>query len=298
MKPKLVVIEGTNASGKSGLGVALAAHYGGEVVSADSRQVFRGLDLGSGKITLEEMQGVRHHLIDVAEPNEFFSMHDFQRMAYEAVDDIRARGRTPFLVGGTGLYVASVTEGYVMSDTEPDLEYRAYLETMDTPKLYEMLRELRPEMEIDEKNRNRVMRQLEKIHDGDDHSAPNAPRYDCLKLGVTWPRPVLRARSNFSAATMPVMMGEGSTPCSRQNSAAPTTRSFRRSLRTGSAPTRATVSFSARFWKRRSRSSTLLSTFSRTPSPNLAISAWALASMEARAASRISGSAMACQMYS
>ena len=194
MKPKLVVIEGTNASGKSGLGVALAAHYGGEVVSADSRQVFRGLDLGSGKITPEEMQGVRHHLIDIAEPNEFFSMHDFQRLAYEAVDDIRARGRTPFLVGGTGLYVASVTEGYVMSDTEPDLEYRAYLETMDTPKLYEMLRELRPEMEIDEKNRNRVMRQLEKIHDGDDHSAPNAPRYDCLKLGVTWPRPVLRAR--------------------------------------------------------------------------------------------------------
>ena len=194
MKPKLVVIEGTNASGKSGLGVALAAHYGGEVVSADSRQVFRGLDLGSGKITPEEMQGVRHHLIDIAEPNEFFSMHDFQRLAYEAVDDVRARGRTPFLVGGTGLYVASVTDGYVMSDTEPDLEYRAYLETMDTPKLYEMLRELRSEMEIDEKNRNRVMRQLEKIHDGDDHSAPNAPRYDCLKLGVTWPRPVLRAR--------------------------------------------------------------------------------------------------------
>ena len=194
MKPKLVVIEGTNASGKSGLGVALAAHYGGEVVSADSRQVFRGLDLGSGKITPEEMQGVRHHLIDIAEPNEFFSMHDFQRLAYEAVDDVRARGRTPFLVGGTGLYVASVTDGYVMSDTEPDLEYRAYLETMDTPKLYEMLRELRPEMEIDEKNRNRVMRQLEKIHDGDDHSAPNAPRYDCLKLGVTWPRPVLHAR--------------------------------------------------------------------------------------------------------
>ena len=193
MKPKLVVIEGTNASGKSGLGVALAAHYGGEVVSADSRQVFRRLDLGSGKITPEEMQGVRHHLIDIAEPNEFFSMHDFQRLAYEAVDDVRARGRMPFLVGGTGLYVASVTEGYVMSDTEPDLEYRAYLETMDTPKLYEMLRELRPEMEIDEKNRNRVMRQLEKIHDGDDHSAPNAPRYDCLKLGVTWPRPVLRA---------------------------------------------------------------------------------------------------------
>ena len=77
------------------LTAALAAHYGGEVVSADSRQVFRGLDLGSGKITPEEMQGVRHHLIDIAEPNEFFSMHDFQRLAYEAVDDGRGAGR-PF----------------------------------------------------------------------------------------------------------------------------------------------------------------------------------------------------------
>lgn len=194
MKPKLVVIEGTNASGKSGLGVELAAHYGGEIVSADSRQVFRGLDLGSGKITPEEMKGVPHHLIDVAGPNDFFSMHDFQRLAYEAIDGILARGRTPFLVGGTGLYIASVTEGYVMSDAEPDLEYRAYLETLETPKLYEMLISLCPGVEIDARNRNRVMRRLEKIHDGDDGGAPNAPRYECLKLGVTWPREILRAR--------------------------------------------------------------------------------------------------------
>ena len=194
MKPKLVVIAGTNASGKSGLGVKLAKHYGGEIVSADSRQVFRGLDLGSGKITVEEMQGVPHHLIDVVEPNDFFSMHDFQRMAYAAIDDIVARDKTPFLVGGTGLYVASVTEGYVMSDTEPDLEYRAYLETFETPKLYEMLVALRPDTDVEPKNRNRVMRILEKIHDGDDLSAPNQPRYDCLKLGVTWERDVLRRR--------------------------------------------------------------------------------------------------------
>lgn len=194
MKPKLVVIEGTNASGKSGLGVELAAHYGGEVVSADSRQVFRGLDLGSGKITPEEMRSVSHHLIDIVEPNDFFSMHDFQRLAYEAIDGILSRGRQPFLVGGTGLYVASVTEGYVMSDTKPDLEYRAYLETLDTPTLYQKLRTARPDVEVDGRNRNRVMRMLEKIHDGDDLCAPNAPRYDCLKLGVTWDRPVLRDR--------------------------------------------------------------------------------------------------------
>lgn len=191
---KLIVIEGTNASGKSGLGVCLAEKYGGEIVSADSRQVFRGLDLGSGKITPEEMRDVPHHLIDVAEPNEFFSMHDFQRLAYRAIDSICARGKTPFLVGGTGLYVESVTEGYVMNDLKPDLEYRAYLETFETPELYQMLIQLRPGIEIDPKNRNRVMRRLEKIHDGDEESVPNQPRYDCLKLGVSWKPEVLRAR--------------------------------------------------------------------------------------------------------
>ena len=192
--PPLIVIEGTNASGKSGLGVELAARFDGEIVSADSRQVFRGLDLGSGKITPDEMKGVPHHLIDVCEPDEFFSMHDFQRLAYDAIEDIRARGKTPFLVGGTGLYVASVTEGYVMSDKTPDLAYRAELETYDTPALYRMLREKLPDIEIDERNRNRVMRVLEKLHDGDDFAAQNQPRYDCLKLGVTWERSVLRAR--------------------------------------------------------------------------------------------------------
>ena len=194
MKPKLIVIEGTTASGKSGMGVELAAHYGGEIISADSRQVFRGLDLGSGKITPEETQGVPHHLIDVVNPNDFFSMHDFQRIAYEAIDDVIARGKIPFLVGGTGLYVASVTEGYVMSDIEPDLEYRAHLETFETPKLYEMLMAVRPDSDVDPKNRNRVMRILEKIHDGDDIDAPNQPRYDCLKIGMTYDRPVLRDR--------------------------------------------------------------------------------------------------------
>ena len=177
---KLIVVAGTNASGKSGLGVTLALRYGGEIVSADSRQVFRGLDLGSGKIAPEEMRGVPHHLIDVCEPGDFFSMHDFQRMAYDAIDGIVARGRLPFLVGGTGLYVASVTEGYVMSDSPPDLEYRDYLAV--------------PDVDVEPKNRNRVMRLLEKLHAGDDHVPHNRPRYECLKLGVTWDRETLRAR--------------------------------------------------------------------------------------------------------
>ena len=191
---KLIVVCGTNASGKSGLGVALAQRFGGEIVSADSRQVFRGLDLGSGKIAPEEMKGVPHHLIDVCEPGDFFSMHDFQRMAYEAIDGIVARGRLPFLVGGTGLYVACVTEGYVMSDSPPDLEYRAYLETFETPDLYRMLLKAIPDTDVEPKNRNRVMRLLEKLHAGDNHIPHNAPRYDCLKLGVTWDRETLRRR--------------------------------------------------------------------------------------------------------
>lgn len=193
-RPKLIVIAGTNASGKSGLGVRLAARYSGEIVSADSRQVFRGLDLGSGKIAPEETQGVPHHLLDVCEPGDFFSMHDFQRLAYEAIDGILARGRLPFLVGGTGLYIASVTDGYVMSDAAPDLAYREYLETFETPRLYEMLVAAVPDVQVEPKNRNRVMRLLEKLHAGDDHIPHNRPRYDCLKLGVTWEREVLKRR--------------------------------------------------------------------------------------------------------
>lgn len=194
MRGKLIVIMGTNASGKSGLGVELAARYGGEVVSADSRQVFRGLDLGSGKITPEETRGVPHHLIDVCGPGEFFSMADFQRLAYAAIDGILERGRLPFLVGGTGLYVDAVAEGYELSQVEPDLQLRAHLETFETPDLYAMLKEKLPDTDIDPKNRNRVMRALERLAADDFHPGRRAPRYEALKLGVTWDRETLKAR--------------------------------------------------------------------------------------------------------
>lgn len=193
-KGKLICVVGTNASGKSGLGVELAARFGGEIISADSRQVFKGLDLGSGKITAEEMRGVPHHLLDVRAPNEFFSMADFQSMAYAAIEDIAARGHLPFIVGGTGLYVDSVAEGYVLSGGAPDLEYRRELETYDTPALYEMLMEKAPDTDVDPKNRNRVMRLLERLKAGDDITPRREPRYDVLKLGVTWPREELCRR--------------------------------------------------------------------------------------------------------
>ena len=194
MLPKLIVIEGTNASGKSALGVTLAARFGGEIVSADSRQVYRRLDLGSGKVTPAEMNGVPHHLLDVREPGEFFSMADFQRLAYEAIDGILARGAVPFLVGGTGLYVDAVADGYELSDKSPDHNLRARLETFDTPALYEMLKEKLPDTDIDPRNRHRVMRALERLEADDYHPGRKSPRYELLKLGVTWPREILKQR--------------------------------------------------------------------------------------------------------
>ncbi len=193
-RPPLIAVVGTNASGKSGLAVELARRFAGEIVSADSRQVFKGLDLGSGKIIPAEMQGVPHHLLDICEADTFFSMADFQRMAYAAIDGITARGRLPFLTGGTGLYVDAVADGYVLSEVKPDLLYREHLETFTTPELFRMLNDLQPGALIDEHNRNRVMRRLEKIHAGDPGHSKREPRYRVLKLGVTWPREVLCRR--------------------------------------------------------------------------------------------------------
>ncbi len=193
-KPKMIVIVGTNASGKSGLGVEMARRFAGEVVSADSRQVYAGLNLGSGKITPEEMRGAPHHLLDVRRPGEFFSMADFQRLAYEAIDGILGRGRLPFLVGGTGLYVASVADGYVLSGKAPDLAYRAELETYETGQLYEMLQKRLPEAQVDRHNRNRVMRLLERLEADDYHPPKKEPRYQTLRLGVTWERQELARR--------------------------------------------------------------------------------------------------------
>lgn len=192
--PKVVAVVGTNASGKSALGIELAKQYGAEIISADSRQVFRGLDLGSGKVTPEEMQGVPHHLIDVRKPNEFFSMADFQRLSYQAIDGILGRGKLPMIVGGTGLYVDSVLDGYLLSDREPDLAYRAELEKLTTPQLYDTLLALKPDVQVEKNNRNRVMRIIERIHDGDDVMPGKQARYESLRLGVSWPREVLCRR--------------------------------------------------------------------------------------------------------
>lgn len=192
--PKIIAVVGTNASGKSGLGAALARRCSGEVISADSRQVYRGLNLGSGKITPAETLGVPHHLLDVCDPGAFFTLADYQRLAYQALDDVLQRGKLPFLVGGTGLYISAVCQGYVLGGIAPDLSYRAELEKYATAELVALLDAQSPGHGVDTANRNRVMRALERLHDGDTQRHPPVPRYDALRLGVTWDRPTLCRR--------------------------------------------------------------------------------------------------------
>lgn len=193
---KLIVITGTNASGKSGLGVELAKRFDGEIVSADSRQVFTGLDLGSGKITKEEMQGIPHYMIDVAAPNDFFSLKDYQTGAYAAIDDIIDRGKSPFLVGGTGLYINSVVDGYNLTDAKPDLEIRKKIEAMSREDIIAHLEGVNPDAlkSVDILNKRRLERALEKSLAGYSHDNESIPKYEVLEIGVTWPREVLYER--------------------------------------------------------------------------------------------------------
>lgn len=195
---KLVVLLGTNASGKSDLAIRLAKDFRGEVVSADSRQVYRRLDLGSGKISAEQAASVPHHLIDVVDVSENYSLATYQVAAYRAIDQIAAREKLPFLVGGTGLYISAIVDGYQLAEVPPNESLRAELETLALPDLVERLRSVDAEAaaHIDIRNPRRVIRAVELASAGFPSSAARRkqPRYECLQLGLTWPREVLAQR--------------------------------------------------------------------------------------------------------
>lgn len=193
---KLVVITGTNASGKSSLGIDLAVHYGTEIISADSRQIFYGLNLGSGKVTREEMKGVPHHLIDVVKPNEFYALSDYQKQAYEAIDGVINRGKIPFLVGGTGLYINAVVDGYNLNTVKPDFKLRKELENKSVDDLIDIIKKVSPETleKLDLNNKVRLERTAEKAMSGVLKENPSKPKYESLVIGVTWPREVLYER--------------------------------------------------------------------------------------------------------
>jgi len=160
---KLIVIVGPNASGKSELAVRLAKKFNGEVISADSRQVYKGLDIGSGKITKKEMRGIPHHLIDVISPKRTFTVAQYQKLALKAIKNIWQREKLPIICGGTGFYVQAVVDGLIIPEIKPDLKLRKKLEKKSTEELFNLLKrkDQRRAKEIDRHNKRRLIRALE-----------------------------------------------------------------------------------------------------------------------------------------
>ncbi|MBI2866529.1 MAG: tRNA (adenosine(37)-N6)-dimethylallyltransferase MiaA [Chloroflexi bacterium] len=159
----LVAIVGPTEVGKSALAVYLAQRFGGEIVNADSRQVYRGMDVGTAKPTAEERSLVPHHLFDLIDPDQPFSLALYQEHAYQAIADIQAQGRLPFLVGGTGQYVWAVLEGWQVPRVPPEAARRRELEARPGPQLYQELLRVDPvaAASIHPHNRRRIIRALE-----------------------------------------------------------------------------------------------------------------------------------------
>jgi tRNA dimethylallyltransferase len=204
MKQKLLVIVGPTASGKSALGVELAHRFGGEIVSADSRQVYRGLDIGTGKITKREMKGVPHYLLDVASPKRAFSADDFVKKARAAIADISRRGKLPILVGGTGFYIDALVGRIALPDVPPDPAFRLRVNNRTTAALFTQLRKVDPERAramstpSERNNRVRIVRALEIANSLGKvpyiKGSPLCARYDVLWLGIRPADTALRER--------------------------------------------------------------------------------------------------------
>ena len=140
MQSKVIVIVGTNASGKSGLAIELAKKFDGEVISADSRQVYKGLDIASGKITKKEMRGIPHHLLDVVNPKKVYSAADYARDGKKALADILTRGKTPIIAGGSGFYIDALLQSELLANVPANEVLREKLEQQSTKVLFMQLK--------------------------------------------------------------------------------------------------------------------------------------------------------------
>ncbi len=169
MKNKIICIVGPTASGKTGLAVELAKKINAEIISADSMQIYRGIDIGTAKVTKEEMQGIKHHMIDICDVSDKFSVADFKRICYDKIDDIISRNKNVIICGGTGLYISAVVDDMNFNEENVDYEYRDYLEKLAKEKsneyVYNLLKEVDPKSAevIHKNNLKRVIRALEII---------------------------------------------------------------------------------------------------------------------------------------
>ena len=163
---KIIVVAGPTASGKSDFAVELAKQVNGEIISADSRQIYKGLNLGTGKITQEEMKGIQHHMLDIISPGENFSVADYQKLARPIIEAILTRGETPIICGGTGQYIDALIYDTIFPTIPPLPEFRKELGERSVESLYEELKEKDPRRaeSIDPHNKVRLVRALEIIH--------------------------------------------------------------------------------------------------------------------------------------
>lgn len=201
-KVKIIAVVGPTAVGKTALGIELAKRFNGEIISGDSQQVYRHLDIGTAKATLEEQAEAPHHLIDVREVDEAYSAYDFVKEASTAIEDITSRGKLPIIVGGTGLYLQSLLEGYHLGgqvNQEEVLAYRQELEQLADAVLFDKIAE--QDIEIPELNRRRAIRALELATFGQDLENKETP-YDALLIGLNDDRQVLYERINHRVDVM------------------------------------------------------------------------------------------------
>lgn len=196
-KSKILVVLGPTAVGKSDLAVELALKFNGEVISADSRQVYTGLNIGAGKITKKEMKGVPHYLLDVASPKKIFTISDFQKLALEAIEEVLAKGKLPILCGGTGFYIQSIVDGISLPEVPPDEDLRNKLSKKSAPELFMMLQKLDPKRakNIDKHNHVRLIRAIEIAKAlGKVPKVKTKQLFDVLEIGLDLPGEDLREK--------------------------------------------------------------------------------------------------------
>lgn len=207
-KPQVIVIAGPTASGKTSVSVELAKRINGEIISADSMQIYKEMNIGTAKVTKEEMQGIKHYLIDVISPDEAFNVTKYKKMAEEAIEEILKKGKTPIIVGGTGLYINTLVNGVEFTEVVEDKEFREEMQKIAIEKgskhLHDELRKIDSEAAniIDENNVRRVIRALEiykitgKTKTRLDEESRKEVKYDYKIYGIETPREILYDRIN------------------------------------------------------------------------------------------------------
>lgn len=210
MKPKVIVIVGPTASGKTALSIELAKKINGEIVSCDSMQIYKDMDIGSAKPTHEEMQGIKHYMIDIIEPDKRFSVAEYKKQAETAIDEILSKGKIPIVIGGTGLYADSLIYGIEYPEIEFDEKYRKELEKKaETPEglkeLYKKAKQIDEEAvkKISENDKKRILRILEIYHSTgktktqlEIESRKNGVKYDYKVFAINMDRQILYDRIN------------------------------------------------------------------------------------------------------